>query len=362
MRFVPRAEPAEQNGSARETVGDYLGALVRSKGFSVEGFRQRFHISLQGNVSRQLDVTREKFEAVLNALEIPEQERDAHWQEYVGSFPRTMPGIITAGIRRYGLEKMEELSGVSRSTVYSIAHGEQHSGRKQRERHYPPLATWVAVAGTMNVSADEAERIWNEEMKAHFMQEEGLNELGAETEMLIRSSGLSFKTWRKAENRPAGLRSLTSRKADEAVREMRAGVPRAWEEVEALLVAAGASEERAQRVADAWVEEIVRTEGLLTDRPMPNAEAERDPQASDHLIALRQSIQMKLREKVGNLIDTLARNGDTQFGPGTPERVAIIEHRYEHGLPLHHPEDLKIEHASGTGIERGPARTFGMKF
>lgn len=362
MRFVPRAQAAEQNGHHAESAGAYLSGLVRAKGFSLEGFRQRFHIALQGNVSRQLDVTREKFEAVLNALQIPEPERDVHWQEYVGTFPRTMPGIVTAGIRRHGLEKMEELSGVSRSTIYSIAHGEQHSGRKQRERHYPPLSSWIAVAATMNVDAAEAEQIWNTEMKEYLMMEKGMTDLGAEMEMVMRVADISANKWRKAKGRPSAFSDMTSRDAVTFLRLLRSGEPHSWQETETLLDAVGMPASRVQRVAMAWLAEVrsrydIKNEELESDVPLAD-----DDRADWVWQARTVKERTSDRDVFLTMLESLAVEGDTVYEPGSSERLAIIEYRYEHGLPMHHENDRKIEHASGTGIERGPARTFGMKF
>src|SRR5437868_7982797 len=82
--------------------GDYLRRLVRAHGYSIEGFRKKFHLALQPNVEGKVWPSGHKIARIINALGLLGRDAEAVWQQYLGEPPQTMRGYLQAGVRRYG--------------------------------------------------------------------------------------------------------------------------------------------------------------------------------------------------------------------------------------------------------------------
>lgn len=125
--------------------------------------------------------------------------------------------------------------------------------------------------------------------------------------------------------------------------------PLRWSALKVLMDDACLSIDERRIFMNAWIESSLRFMEITRDDFKSGvAKLKRDKipaelhQLLDEIYkAVTNHDSMRLPSLTEAELDDLARNGDTRFKQGSEERMDIISYRADHGLPLHHADDIK---------------------
>lgn len=240
---------------------DYLRESVTGLGLSLLDVQRDHGIALFKNVLGQERMTREKLERLLAALPFDLGKKAEIAQRYEGQGRESLRAVVVAGVRRHTQELFAERANVGTSAITYILHGDprRREGSDVREVTW---ATWAALAKVMELPDLKTLELWRKHMKAVFEAENDPTPLGTETELLLaRRPEMSANKLRA--QRPAPFDQMSVRAFQSFLRELRAGTPHPWPQMQALLDAFKAVPFEATGFALEWMK-------VVRDKCMPD--------------------------------------------------------------------------------------------
>jgi hypothetical protein len=247
----PLPEPDDFADCLRESVADL--------GLTLEAVQQQHGIALFRNVLGRERMTREKLDRLLAALPFEPGKKAEIARRYEGQGRESLRAVVVAGVRRHTQEGLAEQADIGMSAITYILHGDPRR-REGSEAREVTWATWTAIAKVMELPDLKTLELWRKHMKTVFEAENDATPLGTEMELLLaRRPEMSANKLRA--QRPAPFDQMSVRAFQAFLRELRAGTPHPWPQMQALLDAFKAEPFEATGFALEWMK-VVRDERM----------------------------------------------------------------------------------------------------